>query len=886
MKTLRLARVHPGALAMLAVLTLSACLLIAGMPRMMQGAFNRAMAQYLDAAPAQQADLTALATSNGIRQDIDSVERFKLWDAEVRKLLPAGLRPVVRPPAAGTSHMSAKTSRTPVHDTGGMRYINLAWLSDADRRVQWIEGRAPGKPSTKRFENTDIPLFEVGVVAEAATKMGLTIGTEQIIGESDYAAIKVVGIFKALNPADRWWSHNADALNVNEVQPPGKLDLEKSITALIPPAALTVLSGQARQLDYRWVLSVDTAALGSLDPVEVQAAIKDYDKALALNAKGDFAHRLDTQLANLIAAFLTKLATAQTIMYLALGGLLMVALGVIVLGVQLVLDRIDQALGLMRARGAALRQIIATAGGLTAAALLPAVLAGCSLAHLVPGPAVALVHIGPALLLLTGIGYACARAALEHRAPLNERRGDVATAKPSAKRITLEVLVIGLALVGAYLIRTRGLTTDVATQGQDPFLLFVPIALTLAAALITLRCYPYPLRLIVRLAARARPAVPFLGLTRAARARSFSVLPVLILLPALAVSVFASLISSGIVRTQEVAVWQKAGAPIRVEYAGIFTDEAIAQIGRTPGVDQVVPAQLGKVQIGFTAERADILAVDLAAWSKLIADAPITLPAQPGGDGIPALVSPAMKGRGTIDVGWQNRMKVREAGVIEKVPGFFSQGRFLVVPLDANQRAGTRVNVNTLLISGSADPAQVRAEAVKAVSAAVKGGDSAKLITVAGAAEARAAITGDALTGTVLAILRIVTVALAAYALVAVVVTLVISAAERAAALSFLRTLGLSARQAQGLTVLEISPMIVLTSLAGLALGLVLPAALGPGVDLSAYTGDLGVQSYDLDLLTPTLLAAGLTGVAVVGAYAHTAISRRRSLGSVLRVGE
>ncbi|MEV4890658.1 hypothetical protein AB0K48_14820 [Nonomuraea sp. NPDC055795] len=246
MKTLRLARVHPGALAMLAVLTLSACLLIAGMPRMMQGAFNRAMAQDLDAAPAQQADLTALASSHGIRQDIGSVEQFERWDVELRALVPAGLRTVVRPAGAGTSHMSAKTSRTPVHNTGGMRYINLAWLSDADRRVQWTEGRAPGKPSTTRFENTDIPLFEVGVVADAAKKMGLTIGARQIIGESDYAAIKVVGIFKAVDPGDRWWSHNGDALNVNEVQPPGKLDLEKSVTALIPPAALSVLSGQVR----------------------------------------------------------------------------------------------------------------------------------------------------------------------------------------------------------------------------------------------------------------------------------------------------------------------------------------------------------------------------------------------------------------------------------------------------------------------------------------------------------------------------------------------------------------------------------------------------------------------------------------------------------------
>ncbi len=96
-------------------------------------------------------------------------------------------------------------------------------------------------------------------------------------------------------------------------------------------------------------------------------------------------------------------------------------------------------------------------------------------------------------------------------------------------------MVVVLALGGAYLLRDRGLTTGVAALGSDPFLMTVPAALTVAVALITLRCYPYPLRLIVRLAARARPAVPFVGLTLAARARSVTALPVLILLPALAV---------------------------------------------------------------------------------------------------------------------------------------------------------------------------------------------------------------------------------------------------------------------------------------------------------------------------------------------------------------
>ncbi|MEV7013060.1 ATP-binding cassette domain-containing protein [Streptosporangium sp. NPDC051022] len=105
------------------------------------------------------------------------------------------------------------------------------------------------------------------------------------------------------------------------------------------------------------------------------------------------------------------------------------------------------------------------------------------------------------------------------------------------------------------------------------------------------------------------------------------------------------------------------------------------------------------------------------------------------------------------------------------------------------------------------------------------------------------------------------TIALAAYVLVAVLVALVTGGADRAGALIHLRALGLSQAQARRLTVLEISPMIVLTAVAGLLLGLALPAVLGPGVDLSSYTGGLAVEAYPADLVTPVLLAAENVGV-------------------------
>ncbi|WP_336204784.1 FtsX-like permease family protein [Nonomuraea sp. LPB2021202275-12-8] len=869
MKLLLLARVHLGAVAVLMLLTLSACLLVSGLPRVMQAAFDQALRQSLSSAPAVRVDLTAVLASSGAAQDLRERAQFEAQDEQLRELVPAPLKNLVPPPGTGTGHASAKTYKTPVHESGGWTFINLGWLSDSDRRVDWVEGRAPGEPTQMRWRGMTIPLFEVGIVGEARDLMHLQLGDTKIIGESNYAAVKIVGIFRAKDAADSYWTHNSDILHVRQVVPPGKLDSEWYTTALIPDAGLSALSGDDRNLSYQWVLPIHHRSAAALDVPELASGVNEFERRMKLQP-GIFAgSTLMTGLPTVLGHFLTALATAQTVMFLVLGGLLLVALGVIVLAVQLLIDRMDHGLSLTRARGGSLRQVAGTGAGLVALAVAPAAVTGYALSYLFPGPVLPIVHLGPAAVIGTALAFAAARIAVTHRAPLHERRDDVVAARPSVRRITLELLVVGLALAGAYLLRTRGLTTQVAQEGQDPFLLLVPLALTLAAALITIRCYPYPLRLFVRLAARMRPAVPFLGLTRAARARSFSVLPVLILLPALGVSVFASVISDGVAGTQRLAAWQSVGAPFKISSERELTAEVVERVRQVPGVRRVVPAQTATVQVGHTPERAQIIAVDLARWRKLLAGTPISLPALPAtASGIPALVSHELRGRGTFEIGWQSRLRITTQGVIPAVPGFFTQGKFIVVPFDVNQRPA----VNTLLIDGNATPA-----------ALAQAAPHAKVESRAGAL---AAIQDDPLTSTVRDTLLVVTVALASYALIAVVITLVIGAADRARALSFLRTLGLSDRQAQRLTVLEILPMILVTALVGLALGLGLPAALGPGVDLSSYAGGLSVGDYELDLITPAALAAGLAAVAVLGAYAHTAISRRRSLGAVLRVGD
>ncbi|NUR91496.1 MAG: hypothetical protein HOY71_46115, partial [Nonomuraea sp.] len=372
-----LARVHLGAVAVLFVLTLTASLLVAGLPRAMQSSFDQALREALTSAPAAQADLTVRVASMSKEEDLHERGQFERRDRRWRQLVPAALRPLVVPPGAGSSHMSAKTVVTPMHNTGGNMFMNLGWLSDVDKRVDWVEGRPPGKPSTMTFEGETIPVIEVGLVQMALSAMDVKLDQVIILGESHYVAVKLVGAFTAKDPENRYWNHNSDVLTVTRMQPPGKLGFEKHITTLMSDEGLAALSGDGRNLFYSWVLPIDAAKADALAANDLQAAAVDFARIIGLQASGSFSpYRLETGLPKLLDDFLAALLTAETVMYLVLGGLLIVAIGVIVLAVQLLADRLDHALTLARARGGSLRQVAGTGGALTALAVVPAGVAG------------------------------------------------------------------------------------------------------------------------------------------------------------------------------------------------------------------------------------------------------------------------------------------------------------------------------------------------------------------------------------------------------------------------------------------------------------------------------------------------------------------------------
>jgi putative ABC transport system permease protein len=120
---------------------------------------------------------------------------------------------------------------------------------------------------------------------------------------------------------------------------------------------------------------------------------------------------------------------------------------------------------------------------------------------------------------------------------------------------------------------------------------------------------------------------------------------------------------------------------------------------------------------------------------------------------------------------------------------------------------------------------------------------------------------------------------------VALVLTPVLTAAARLRDIAYLRALGLSRKQALGLTAVELGPPIGVAVVLGIVLGIALVFVTKPGLDLASLAGG-GPVGVRVDPLAPILLLLGL-GLVLAGALAALGVAERRtSLTRTLRMGE
>ncbi|GLY78909.1 FtsX-like permease family protein [Actinoallomurus iriomotensis] len=879
----RTARARWAPLLILGLLVLVTAFLAGAGPRTLVAGYDRAARETVAGAPFGSTDLVATAqispvapTDERLRARFPSATAGGLA-AEQRRWL--GLFPPTLRRTIATADTNAATQFMGLTGAGS-RELSLAFSSTAPGHVRYVSGRPPGAPEPTAHG----PRFEAALPVRAAQRLGVKAGDVVTTTSQPALDVRVTGLFTPADPGSGYWAahHRYEDAELKKLQSGQIIILA---TALVDPSGYRALCGRTPfRIDLTWTY---TPAASRVTARDAPALVEDVHRAgealptVRVDAAGP---ALDTRFDDILDDFVHRLHTTQTLLSLSLAGLFAAALGVLLLAARLLSARLGADLAVQAARGASRAQLAGLAGGLAALVTLPAAALGL--------PASALLVNGPAqpVSLAAAVVSAVIAIALPAVAAGRRRRRRV---RPAHRRLVAEALLVVLAVAGTYLLRRRGLTSDTWASGVDPFLSAVPALLSVAAGLLLLRVLPVPLRLAGRFLARGRSAVPFVGVARASRQDATAVLPLVVLLLAVAVIGFGSTVQTSLARTQRIATYEDVGGDARAD-ALTMDARVVDRVRRSPGVRAAVPAQTVDgarlLSNGDVADELTAVGVDLGAYRRMMAGTGLRIPAWPRtrpGDPVPALLSPAARRKATggglaLSTDYGRRMPVRIAGTVARFPGRAPGEGFVLVPADALARAtgGSAGSVSVFVRGEHLDVAALRRNVVQPD----LGDAGAGTVTTY-------RMTHDAFTQGELGRLvgrgfGLTGVLVACYGTLAVLVILFAGAAERGRAVSYLRTLGLSRRQARSLAFVEIAPTLLAASAAGWVLGLVLPGLLGPAIDLRPYTGGSPVTHYVPDLPQAAGLAGGLLVFAVLAVFIDAVTAARRGLGGVLRIGD
>jgi hypothetical protein len=871
---LRAAGAERASAAALGLIVLVTSFLVAAVPPLLTSRYDAAVRDAVGAPPAvRDVTLTRFRSDRGgeVPNAGGTDSTLRAVAGRIADVTPAALGAVTGPVeyAAATRPVPLPIGAGSNPDRpDGTRNLMLGWDPGVPGRVRYVSGRPPRNPVPAGQGRA---VIEVGLAAanagvlrlSAGTEVPVTLGTEPVV-------VRVTGLYRPVAAGDVYWPARPGLTAPIVRRTRDDVIIYTGAGVLDAAGYQALYDGTDAWLDFTWRLPVRPAEFTArrADPVA-----DDLGRLELVTA--NLGVQAQSGLTRLLTDFRGQLRTAQTVLSLALAGLFAVAFGVLALAGRLLAERLRVPLATMRARGASAPQLALGAGAAALLVSLPMAAAGYGLAAVpAPGPgrpAGAVAVLAAATLLPAGHA-----ARPVGRVPGLAGRSDLVRRRATPRRLVLEALVIAVAVAGVGALRSRGLAASSA-GGIDPLLALVPVLLGLAAGLLTLRVYPYPLRLAGRLVARSRSVVSFVGVARASRQGLVATLPVLVLLLATAVTAFAGVVDSELRRAQERSAWLTAGADARID--GQLLDQAAAgRIRRVAGVRDVVPAQLavGGTLGSATSQAIDVtvVAIDLAAYRRAVAGTPLRPPAPPGGAGVPALMSPGLAeqvGGGPLRISSSvaTDIPVRPAGTVAGFPA--TSGDFVIVPYRA---LGPGARPSTFFVRGTGlDPARLRRAA---------GGDA--IVTSRAAVADR--LTGAPLVALIKNAFGYGALVVAGYAALAILLALILGSAARGQDVSYLRTLGLSRGQAQRLAIAELAPVLLCAAVAGWAVGVLLPHVLGPAMDLRAYTGGIPADGYGPDPLMTGALAASLIAFTGLAIAADTLINGRRRLGTTLRMGD
>ncbi|MFF3644554.1 hypothetical protein [Streptomyces sp. NPDC002564] len=820
----------------------------------------------------------------------------------------------------GLRHTSTRIELPTVRASVGDRAasMSLVYASDAPGRGAYVAGRAPRAHGQ---------VVELAVSERTRAALGLRVGQRIALRGGALVNVRavglLVGVYRATGTDGRpLWTEQP----LLERPLPALTGRTQDAGALVAPRGVEVLQSRSdAELTVEWNMRLDLTAgvaarfVGERGERELRRVMTRYPPAareaycVVESAGGKWcmlgAHAsTDLEIRSALDAPLEEFGRqwrqASVVMSFALATLLGVGLAAVVVTALLVVRGRLDADRLRRARGA-------SATGLAlrrAADCVPAALlgygAGCAVAAAVPGssPAYGTGLLVAALcwLVLPVLTW----TAVRDRAVLREG------APPGAgRRAVAEALVLLLAAGGVLALRARG-TEEAA--GPDPLLAAVPVLLGLATVAVLVRCYPWPVRVAARWSARGRGAVALVALSRAAKEAPARGLALLVLVVTLAGAVFGGLVSGTLVEGRRAAAAWQVGAD--ASFLGAGRDPGTAQrLARARGVRETVAVRRMRVDpvSGTDGGRYGIAGLVGVDGTELGRSAPDSGAARAlraagltrggltrsgltrGGKGgeIRVLASAGRPGDLLTFTLGNRKTRLR---IVDTLPAGAAHDAALGPVLratgtgerllladnrDLRAFAARDFEESALLLYGKRlDTAALRSLVPRAAPGATGGELRIRAEEQAEAADDRliAAVTVAHTACTALAVLL---------ALVALVLELLLSAAARGRTTAYLRTLGLGGRAVTGLHLLQLLPLVLAALVGGAALGVALPALLGPALDLREFTGGPAAPDRHIDVLFTAALGAGL-GVLVAAAVGlESWLGRRRGLGAVLRLG-
>ncbi|MGC0377233.1 putative ABC transport system permease protein [Streptomyces sp. SAI-229] len=755
------------------------------------------------------------------------------------------------------------------------------------------EGRLPEArgPVTAATES-----IEGAVTADTARDLRVEVGSVLDIPGVERAPlrIRITGIVEPREPRGAYWSADPLLRTPGLTPLPGDPDLRRywQGRVLLPPDAAPALLGTAAKPVRYWQLAPSVTALHGYDAARLKSAVAALESGPALQQVRTATSpdvTASTELDDVLAEYSGLRSAIGPMVSVAAFGTGTVAAVVLVMAGSLAADRRRAELTLLRARGGSLRGVAGRLLAETAVVAVPAAALGLAAARLaLPGarPEYAVAAAGAVALL--GCLALPLRAVAAHRSVrVHGGREDIVSARPSRRRTVAEVTLLALAVGAVVALRTHG-ASDGATASGDQLVSLAPVLVGTIAAFVLVRLYPLPLRGLARTARRLRGAVGHLSLARAGRASGSAVLPLLGLLTALTTAAFGGSVLTGVDDARERAAVLTVGADARVESPYPLPSGLAEQVRRAPGVREVTALSVARfARPGNDTRTVPVAGVDPAGYAALTRHTGIgafdqeALKASGASKALPALASPEVAGRhGTrpfpVRMEDGTSVTVRIALVRERTPAVVGE-EFLVV--DRSGLSARSARPTLLLATGDhPDGAALRAAAGDGTPVQLR-------------AEERAGYVDSPLQSGAERVYAAAVAAGAGYAVLALLLTLVRAAPERAALLARLRTMGLTRAQGRRLLVLESLPQALLAALGGVLTAWATIRLLAPGIDLTAVAlpatassaGRAALRTDPVSLLVPALAVVALTvGVATAQAW----WTGRRGSVRELRVGD